>query len=399
MRSWKHTVLGSHIDLLSGFAFSSGLYSSDDSDVKLLRGDNVIQGQLRWDGVKRWSRSNVDGVSRYLLRQGDIVLAMDRTWVNAGLKCALVNAEDVPCLLVQRVARIRGSGDLDTRFLYQMLRTHRFTQYVKGVQTETAIPHISSQQIREFPIHLPPLPEQQKIAAILSTWDQAIELTQKLIAAKQKRKQALMQQLLTGKEVKLVSLSTILKPTKYPVAKPDEPYTALGIRSHCKGTFQRPVDDPQSVAMDTLYAVRSSELIVNITFAWEGAIAIVKPEDEGCLVSHRFPTYAINPTKADLDFVRHLVTMPHFIFQLGFISPGGAGRNRVLSKTDFLKLKIKVPPLPDQARIGRILMTATKDVTLLMRRLEALKQQKKGLMQQLLTGKVRVTLNSEIVRG
>ncbi len=199
MKRWKHTVLGPHIDLLSGYAFKSERYSADAEDVKLLRGDNIIQGQLRWDGVQRWSSAEVNGLARYELEAGDIVLAMDRTWVNAGLKCARVSASDLPCLLVQRVARLRGANDLDTSYLYHTLLTHRFTQYVKGVQTETAIPHISSQQIREFPIHLPPLPEQQKIAAILSTWDRAIELTEKLIAAKQKRKQALMQQLLTGK--------------------------------------------------------------------------------------------------------------------------------------------------------------------------------------------------------
>ena len=103
------------------------------------------------------------------------------------------------------------------------------------------------------------------------------------------------------------------------------------------------------------FLTEQSEVIVNITFAWEGAIAVVRPEDEGCLVSHRFPTYAVDPSKADIDFVRHLVTMPHFIFQLGYISPGGAGRNRVMSKTDFLKLKVRLPQLREQKRIGKIL--------------------------------------------
>ena len=70
---------------------------------------------------------------------------------------------------------------------------------MKSVQTETAVPHISARQIKEFPILVPPLPEQRKIADILSTWDRAIETTEALLATARTQKRALMQSLLTGK--------------------------------------------------------------------------------------------------------------------------------------------------------------------------------------------------------
>ena len=89
------------------------------------------------------------------------------------------------------------------------------------------------------------------------------------------------------------TLNDFLIPTLREVEKPKENYLAIGVRSHCKGTFKKPDSEPDKIAMDKLYIVKENDLIVNITFAWESAIAIVKKEDEGGLVSHRFPTYKI----------------------------------------------------------------------------------------------------------
>jgi len=83
----------------------------------LLRGDNVVQNGLRWDEVKRWPPSDVKRYEAYNLEVGDIVLAMDRTWIKAGLKYAVLEETDVPSLLVQRVARLRCRKELDNRFL------------------------------------------------------------------------------------------------------------------------------------------------------------------------------------------------------------------------------------------------------------------------------------------
>lgn len=86
-------------------------------------------------------------------------------------------------------------------------------------------------------------------------------------------------------------LKKIIKEDLYPVNKPSVAYEKLSVRSHDKGIFSSRVDDPETVAMDALYEVKENQLIVNITFAWEYVIVIVKKEDEGKLVSHRFLTY------------------------------------------------------------------------------------------------------------
>ena len=244
----------------------------------------------------------------------------------------------------------------------------------------------------------PTLPEQRKIADILSTWDEALETLDSLIAAKTRQKQALMQQLLTGmKRVKGAkgkwknsTLADMLVPITRTVAKPTGQFLAAGIRSHGKGVFLKPEFKPENIALDELFEIKAGDLIVNITFAWEGAAAIVSEQADGALVSHRFPTFLFKDGVASCSFFRHYIRSKRFVFDCGLASPGGAGRNRVLSKSAFLDIDLRTPPFEEQQQIGTILDAADQELTLLSTQRQSLDQQKRGLMQQLLTGKTRV---------
>ncbi len=177
---WTRVRLGDVVDLLTGFPFKSDYYVENDDAPRLLRGDNVAQGFLRWDGVKRWPQNAVKDVADYWLSEGDIILAMDRPWIDAGLKYASVLRTDLPSLLVQRVARLRGTKRLDNRFLKYVIASKAFTDHVLAVQTGTAVPHISGDQIKGFELLLPPLREQSAIGNVLGRLDDKIELNQQM---------------------------------------------------------------------------------------------------------------------------------------------------------------------------------------------------------------------------
>lgn len=268
------------------------------------------------------------------------------------------------------------------------------------IQESTGVPQLTAPQISPIKIPLPPLQEQQKIAAILSTWDIAIDNCKGIIEELKIRNKGLTQKLLTGKmrvkgfddEWNVKEISECVTFTPRPIVKPTENYLALGLKSHGKGIFHKTDFDPSSIAMETMFEVKENDLIINITFAWEQAVAIVSEKDEGGLVSHRFPTYTFNDKNATPDFFRHYILQKRFKFLLESISPGGAGRNRVMSKTDFLKLDIKLPEVKEQKAIATILDKATEELNQYQQKLETLQLQKKGLMQQLLTGKVRVKI-------
>jgi len=287
--------------------------------------------------------------------------------------------------------------NIDTDFLYYKIisEEHGLLRIANG----STFLEVSKTDFDNFNISIPPLPEQKKIASILSTCDVAIDNCKGIIEELKVRNKGLTQKLLTGKmrvkgfdeKWKVRAVSDCVSFTPRPIKKPNENYLALGLRSHGKGVFHKTDFNPASIAMETMYEVKENDLIINITFAWEHAVAIVSKEDEGGLVSHRFPTYSFNNKNAIPDFFRHYILQKRFKFLLESISPGGAGRNRVMSKTDFLKLDIKLPNVEEQKAIATILDKATEELNQYQEKLEILQLQKKGLMQQLLRGK-KITL-------
>jgi type I restriction enzyme S subunit len=122
---------------------------------------------------------------------------------------------------------------------------------------------------------------------------------------------------------------------------------------------------------------------VNITLAWEGAIALVKKEDEGGYVSHRFPTYLFNRSIVLYEFFKYIMIKKNFRHQLNLKSPGGAGRNRVLNKKEFLKIKVNIPSIEEQKKIANFLSSLDSKIELVSTQIENTKAFKKGLLQQM----------------
>lgn len=178
-------------------------------------------------------------------------------------------------------------------------------------------------------------------------------------------------------------LADVLHQEARPVPKPKKPYWRLGLLSHAKGTFHELVENPDSVFMEELFLVKRDDLIVNITFAWEHAIALAKEDDEGMLVSHRFPTYVFNDKRSP-QFYNAIVMQKWFKELLVNISPGGAGRNRVMNKSAFLKLPCYIPSYSEQQNIAKIITACDKVIQLKEKLIEEKRRQKKWLMENLL---------------
>jgi type I restriction enzyme S subunit len=166
--------LGDHVDLLTGNAFKSAGYTASRDGIRLLRGDNIGQGAICWDNARYWPAADAAACQRYRLQAADVVLAMDRPWIAAGLKYAALRPADVPSLLVQRVACLRALPTVDQRFLAYLIASPAFTAHVLGVQTGTTVPHISGRQIQDFEFARPPLRDQRAIGELLGGLDYKI---------------------------------------------------------------------------------------------------------------------------------------------------------------------------------------------------------------------------------
>ena len=335
-----------------------------------------------YDTVEKITEKGCNGAR--LLPKGSILITCIASIGNNAIAA-------IPLATNQQINSIIVNDNVLNEWLYYQLSFYK--RKMELLAGKTAVPLINKSEFEKIKLPIPSLPEQQNIAEVLSTWDKAIKETSSIIKSLEKRNKALAFSLLRGKlsngKIKELPLSKFLTHTPREIDKPKANYLALGIRSHGKGIFHKPNSDPKVIAMEKLFEVKENDFIVNITFAWEHAVAIISKNDEGGLVSHRFPTYVINNTVISTEYFRHYILQPFFKHMLDNISPGGAGRNRVLSKKDLIKLKIEVPTLVEQTKIAEILNTANRELQQYQQKLNNLKSQKKGLMQQLLTGKVR----------
>jgi type I restriction enzyme S subunit len=188
---WSVVELGDCAELSTGFPFKSVDYTDAPDSVRLLRGDNIGQGLVRWDGVKKWPSEKLGHLANYQLREMDILLAMDRPWIPAGLKFCKIRKVDLPALLVQRVARLRPTARIRADYLYYVIASREFTEYIQNVTTGTAVPHISGKQIKEFKFKLPDMHTQVGIGELLAALDDRITLLRETNATLEAIAQAL----------------------------------------------------------------------------------------------------------------------------------------------------------------------------------------------------------------
>lgn len=351
----------------------------------------IDKGRISWPKMKVQFGTAPSRAQR-VVRKNDIMMAMVRPNLQA---FAFIENEPMNVVCSTGFALLSPNKNVVPKYLYQILYSSIVTQQIESLITGSNYPAMNSEEVGKIKIPFPPLPEQRKIAEILSCWDRAIENINNNVQKLKSVKKTLQSSLVSGClrfsqfsfKWKEYHLKDFLISTSYPVSKPSKSYTALSIRCHGKGTFTRQVDDPLSVDMETLFQVRKGELIVNITFAWEGAIAIVKETDVGAFVSHRFPTFKFNENIINPDFFSQVILTKRFVKLLGDVSPGGAGRNRVLNKKSFLELKWILPSIDEQKHIALMLKNAEKEILLSENLLGQIKKQKTGLLSGLLSGK------------
>lgn len=152
---------------------------------------------------------------------------------------------------------------------------------------------------------------------------------------------------------------------------PDEEYEEMGIRSFGKGTFKKPVLTGHQIGNKRIFRIHEGDLVFNNVFAWEGAIAVAQPEDNGRVGSHRFITYVCHEGKAVPEFLCH-----HFLSEKGIediraASPGSAGRNRTLGLKKLEQIMVPIPDFEEQRQFQE-LVKRRREISLLSRDTPAL---------------------------
>lgn len=395
---WRSVTLG----LACSATRLGGNYECAESNggTPVIKMGNLGRGRIQLGRLERLPEG-VEHCREDVLKCGDILFNTRNTLDLVG-KVAMWRGELPLAVYNSNILRIdfdEGKG-FKSGFANLVLNSRDAIRQLRAIATgTTSVAAIYWRDVRHLRLLRPPLPEQERITSIVDAWDRGLEGLGSLLAAKAECKRGLMRQLLTGKtrfkefkgeRWRRCELGEVITFEPRVITKPQGAFLAAGIRSHGKGVFLKPDFESEDIALEELFQLRTDDLAVNITFAWEGAAAIVPPEANGALVSHRFPTFTFKRGVSSSNYFRHVIRQKRFVYDMGLASPGGAGRNRVLSKKDFLRIQVNLPSFEEQQRIAAVLGACDREIELLQKQLAALREQKRGLMQKLLTGEVRV---------
>lgn len=333
----------------------------------------IKSGEIYYDRTEQFlTQEGLNNSSAKLVYRGDLLYAL------YGANSGEVAISQLEGAINQAILCIQQNKDeAETIYLYNYLKLEKsniINKFLQGGQG-----NLSADIIKNLQIPLPPLPEQKKIADCLSTWDVAIEKQSALINALTERKKALMQQLLTGKK-RLPGFSDEWKEVK------------LGNISIKKSSTLQANSLEENNGEFKVYG--ASGIVANIDFYNESEeyIGIVKDgSGVGNLMlcdakSSVLGTLDIikNNKKSNLFFIYLILSKIHFEkYKVGGAIPH-------IYYRDYSREKINIPSLSEQTAIAEILATADRELQLQKEKLAQLQQQKKGLMQVLLTGKKRL---------
>jgi len=288
---------------------------------------------------------------------------------------------------------------LDGIFLSYYLNIVAKTKIASLAQGISVI-HLYSSQLKNLYISKPPLKEQQKIAKILTTWDNAIFKQEKLIKAKEQLKKGLMQKLLSGEvrfdgfsgeweNIRLGEITNFYLGLTYTPTYVKKGVPFLSVKDINGGNIS--FENIKYISNEEFEHCtnNSKPKKGDILFGRVGTLGnpiIIETDNPFCI----FVSLGFLRVNSDIynGFVKYWMSSSLFKKQVESQVAGSSQKN--LNVGWLKKFKLKLPPLQEQQKIAQVLSTADKEIELLKNELESLKEQKKGLMQKLLTGEVRV---------
>ncbi|EOB4257292.1 restriction endonuclease subunit S [Vibrio vulnificus] len=367
-------------------------------------------------------------MDKFTLKNGDILMCEGG---EVG-RCAIWNGGNSQVYYQKALHRLRGKGEIAPEYFQSYMSFINGTKLLDDFSTRTSIAHLTREKLLELPVKTPPLAEQRKIAKILATWDKAIATTEKLIETSKQQKKNLMQQLLTGKKRLVKSTSSRSVREGSALSKigdiPDDWEVDLiskhywyqegpGVRKHqftengvklFNGTNiqQSRIDLSNTstyISSEEAYGPYSHFLAErgDLVIACSG-ISVERFDEKIAFINETHLPLCMNTstmrfkvkseTTACLTFMRYFMMSDLFKNQIRRQITGSAQLN--FGPSHMAKCFIPLPPLEEQKKIASVLSCADKEVDILEAKLSHFKQEKKALMQQLLTGKRRVSLSS-----
>jgi len=397
---WRSTRIGAEVATYSGGTPRRDESSYYGGDIPWIKSGELNGGAV-FSTSESITKEGLRNSSARMVEAGTLLLAL------YGATAGVPAISHIDAAINQAILAIRPMDTLDRMYLYHWLCMSR--EAVVAKYTQGGQPNLSADLVRSLRISLPPLPEQRKIAEILGTWDEAIALVERRLAAARARKRGLMQRLLTGQ-------------VRFPGFTEPWREVRLGELGHClRGVSYKPDDLRATDGTDTVRLLRANNIVTDgldltsiqivdaarakkAQFLRAGDIAICMSSGSHDLVGKASAYHDSDGQKyvvgafcaiyrplrrADASLVEQIFQSEVYRRQILVL---GAGTNiRNLKPSDIEGIMLRLPSVPlERERIAAVLGTCDAKIGQLTAKLTALQAQKKGLMQRLLTGEVRV---------
>ncbi|WP_444893519.1 restriction endonuclease subunit S [Microbulbifer sp. TRSA001] len=410
-KGWKITSLG---EVCSGNLqtgpFGSQLHSHEylNSGVPVLMPKDLTECRANIESAAKISNSKAAALQKHLLRKGDLLFSRrgDVT------KFALIDELSEGSICGTGCLKARPSENHSPAFLSYFLQKEAVKKWLEKNSVGQTMPNMNTQILNELPLVIASSrQEEDKIAHILSTWDKAIDTSEKLLANSRQQKKALMQQLLTGKkrlrdkngvrfsaEWTVVTFNDVLNieiggtPSRSNPNYWDEGKTTNNQWLSIADLKSSRISDTSEYISDLGAKNSSVSLIPSGTIVMSFKLTIGRRAilSEDCFTNEAICALIINNNdQLYHDYLYQALEIVDFDQEID-----QAVKGKTLNKAKLKRLKLKLPELEEQQKIAATLSSADQEIETLQQKLDCLKQEKKALMQQLLTGKRRVQVEN-----
>ena len=391
-----------------------------NGNIRLVQLADIGDGRFLDKSSRYMTEEKANELKCTHLVKGDILIArmpdpLGRACIFPGLAIKAVTAVDV-CI-------IRTNDQVDDYWLVHAINSFNFRKEILRRASGSTRTRISRRNLERIPSLVPPLPEQRKIAEILGAWDKAITLTERRIEAAQQRKKALMQRLLSGhvrfpgfvRSRKAQSIRLGIYPGDWKIRRLSD---VTEIRSSNVDKKTKPSEQPVLLCnymdvfnndyihkqIEFMEASATQTEIEKFTLKAEDVIITKDSETreeiaEPCVVTEDLENVICGYHLAVLRPRRNIISgfflkdaLRSFNVHHQFVKFANGITRFGLTLPAVHSVLVPVPPIEEQRKIAAVLQTCDREIDLLIQKLTALQRQKKGLMQRLLTGRVRVNV-------
>ncbi|MBC3437803.1 restriction endonuclease subunit S [Pseudomonas sp. BW16M2] len=401
--NFRYTALDAFVDKSGPICY--GILKPGENypgGIPVIKVKNIIDGRVLDSDLLHTSPEIHKQYKRAEVKSGDLLLTIRGTTGRVAFVPRSLDGANI----TQDSARIRVSSNDSPRYVYYALQSPDIQRQIELNTVGQAVKGINIGEVKKLTIYHPELKEQQKIALVLSTWDQAIATTEELLKNSQRQKKALQQLLLTGSqrvhgvqsEWQNIRLEQLFSRV---TTKNTEASTNVVTISAQHGLIRQEDFFNKTVASETLdnyFLLKKGQFAYNKSYSNGypmGAIKRLNKYDKGVVTTLYICFEVSDETICNPEFFEHYFESGLLNKGLSKVANEGGRAHGLLNvkPSDFFGLTVFVPEVDEQKAIAAVLTTADQDIHALQAKLTCLKQEKQSLMQQLFTGKRRVKVN------